>query len=95
MIEPLRKELSARISGLMTFFKDDENLHRKWALARMIAIDKGLNYGNFGTDLYESMLFNREIAQRVDLACENHPEEMEKLLEKVDTFEKKRKKKDL
>jgi 1-acyl-sn-glycerol-3-phosphate acyltransferase len=95
MIEPLRKELSARISGLMTFFKDDENLHRKWALARMIAIDKGLNYGNFGTDLYESMLFNREIAQRVDLACENHPEEMEKLLEKVDTFEKKRKKKGL
>ena len=75
MIEPLRKELSARMSKLITFLKDDENLYKKWALTKMLAIDKGLDYGNFGTSLYKSMLENRD------------------LLEKVESFEKKRKKK--
>lgn len=93
MIDPLRKELSARMSGLITFIKDDENLHSKWALTRMLAISNGLNYGNFGTSLYEGMMANRDIVQTIDNACENHSAEMEEILEKVDTFEKKRKKK--
>ena len=92
MIEPLRKELTARMSGLITFLKDDENLHRKWALTKMIAIAKGLDYGNFRTGLHEGMLANREIALKIDSACEDKAEKMEEILEKVEAFEKKRKK---
>lgn len=93
MIEPLRKELASRMSGLITYLKDDENLYRKWALTKMLAIDKGLNYGNFGTSLYKGMLENREIALKIDTACEENASKMEEILEKVETFEKKRKKK--
>ena len=93
MIEPLRKELSARMSKLITFLKDDENLYKKWALTKMLAIDKGLDYGNFGTSLYKSMLENRAIASSIDNACEEKASKMEDLLEKVESFEKKRKKK--
>ena len=93
MIEPLRKELSARMSKLITFLKDDENLYKKWALTKMLAIDKGLDYGNFGTSLYKSMLENRVIASSIDNACEEKAAKMEDLLEKVESFEKKRKKK--
>jgi 1-acyl-sn-glycerol-3-phosphate acyltransferase len=93
MIEPLRKELSARMSKLITFLKDDENLYKKWALTKMLAIDKGLDYGNFGTSLYKSMLENRVIASNIDNACEEKAAKMADLLEKVESFEKKRKKK--
>lgn len=93
MIEPLRKELSARMSKLITFLKDDENLYKKWALTKMLAIDKGLDYGNFGTSLYKSMLENRAIALNIDNACEEKAAKMADLLEKVESFEKKRKKK--
>ena len=95
MIDPLRKELASRMSELLTFLKDDENLYEKWALTRIVAIDKGLQYGNFGTSLYEGMLANRKIAQSIDNACQIHPSEMEEILEKVEVFEKKRKKKGL
>lgn len=93
MIEPLRKELSARMSKLITFLKDDENLYKKWALTKVLAIDKGLDYGNFGTSLYKSMLENRVIASNIDNACEEKAAKMADLLEKVESFEKKRKKK--
>lgn len=93
MIEPLRKELSARMSKLITFLKDDENLYKKWALTKMLAIDKGLDYGNFGTSLYKSMLENRAIASNIDNACEEEAAKMADLLEKFESFEKKRKKK--
>lgn len=95
MIDPLRKELASGISGLITFLQDDENLYDKWALVRILAIDKGLEYGNFGTSLYEGMLANREIAQSIDNACQSNPSEMEEILGKVEAFEKKRKKKGL
>lgn len=93
MIEPLRKELASRMSGLITYLKDDENLYKKWALTRMIAISRGLDYGNFGTSLYDGMLENRNIVKSIDDACEENDGRMEKLLDKVEEFEKKRKKK--
>lgn len=93
MIEPLRKELFARMSGLITFLKDDANLHNKWALVKMLAIYDGLDYGNFGTNLYDGMQANREIARCVDNACEEKASRMEDILEDVGSFEKKRKKK--
>lgn len=93
MIEPLRKELASRMSKLITFIKDDEQLYNKWALTKMLAADKGLRYGDFGRSLHEGMLANREIVADIEKACEDKPEEMEKLLEKVAEFDKKRRKK--
>lgn len=93
MIEPLRKELASRMSKLITFIKDDEQLYKKWALTKMLAADKGLRYGDFGRSLHKGMLANREIVAEIEKACENKPEEMENLLEKVAEFDKKRRKK--
>mgnify|MGYP003293002229 FL=1 len=93
MIEPLRKELASRMSKLITFIKDDEQLYNKWALTKMLATDKGLRYGDFGRSLHKGMLANREIVAEIEKACENKPEEMENLLEKVAEFDKKRRKK--
>jgi hypothetical protein len=59
----------------------------------MLAADKGLRYGDFGRSLHKGMLANREIVADIEKACEDKPEEMEKLLEKVAEFDKKRRKK--
>lgn len=93
MIEPLRKELASRMSELITYIKDDEHLYDKWALTKMLAVDKGVRYGDFGKSLHKGMLANREIVADIEKACETDPEEMEKLLEKVAEFDKKRRKK--
>lgn len=93
MIEPLRKELASRMSELITYIKDDEHLYDKWALTKMLAVDKGLRYGDFGKSLHKGMLANREIVADIEKACETDPEEMEMLLEKVAEFDKKRRKK--
>lgn len=92
LIEPLRKELAARMSELFTYLKDDEQLNDKWALTKILATHQGVRYGDFGTSLHEGMLANREIAARIEKACEEKPEEMSELLEKVEKFEKKRRK---
>ena len=95
MIDPLRKELAARMSQLITFIKDDEHLYDKWALTKMLAIDKGTCYGNFGKSLYKGMMQNREIVAEIEAAFEKNPEEAEKLLAKATEFDKKRRKKGL
>ncbi len=95
LIEPLRKELSSRMSELITFIKDDEQLADKWALTKILAIDKGVRYGNFGTSLLDGMNSNRAIVSTIEKKCEEKPEEMGELLEKVQAFEKKRRKKDI
>lgn len=94
LIEPLRKELAARMSEMITFLKDDEHLKAKWTLTKMLAIcETKKGYGTFGTCLYDSMMENREIAAAVDKALEQHPEEMNELLEDVAKFDKARRKK--
>lgn len=86
-IEALRQELSRRISGLMTFIPDDENYEAKWNLLRMAAIyKKKRGYGQFGTNLYDSMLDNRKIASSIEKAMEEHPEKMEVILERARNF---------
>lgn len=86
-IEALRQELSRRISGLMTFIPDDENYEAKWDLLRMAAIyKKKRGYGQFGTDLYDSMLANRKIASSIEKAMEEHPEKMKVILERARNF---------
>ena len=59
----------------------------------MIATAKGVRYGDFGRSLHKGMLANREIVADIEKACETDPEGMEKLLEKVAEFDKKRRKK--
>lgn len=93
VMEAIRKELSARMSELITFFKFDENYEQKWALTKMVAIrDRKKAYGESGTDLYEDMMRNRQIASDIEKAMEEHPEEMAELLDEVKAFEIKRKK---
>lgn len=93
-MEALRKELSERMSGLITYIPDDENYEAKWALTRMTAIYKSRKgYGQFGTCLYDSMLKNREIASDIEKAMEAQPEKMEKILERAAGFDSERRKK--
>ena len=93
MIEPLRKELTGRMSGLISYVKDDDKLYDKWALVKMLAASRGIRPGNFGQSLRSGMLADRAIIAEVEKACEERPEEMERLLEDVHKFEKKRREK--
>lgn len=93
VMDALRKELSSRMSELFTYFKFDENYDSKWTLTKMVAIrDRKKGYGEFGTDLYEDMLRNRQIASNIEKAIDEHPEEMAELLDEVKAFEIQRKK---
>lgn len=93
MMEPLRKELSSRMSELITYIKDDELLYDKWSLTKILAVDKGLLYGNFGHDLHKDMLENRQIVESIEDKCLKAPEKSANLLESVKEFEKHRRKK--
>ncbi len=93
LIEPLKKELASRMSELITYIKDDGQLADKWALTKMLAIEKGVRYGNTFNILYNDMVDNRKIVADIERKCESEPEKMADLLEKVEAFDKKRRKK--
>ena len=93
LMEPLKKELAERMSGLITYIKDDSDLYEKWALVKMLAINEGISYGNFGTSLYKDMLSNREIAAKIEDRYEKDPDGMREILDKVKAFEKERRRK--
>ena len=93
MMDALRKELAERMSRLITFIKADETYDGKWALTKMVAMNRRRVYGEFGTDLYEEMTYNREIVAGIEAACESEPEKMEGILKDAAEFEAKRKKK--
>lgn len=95
LIEPLKKELEARMSELITYIKDDDQLHEKWALTKILSTAKGNSYGNIGHSLHDDMLANREIVAEIEKACQSSPEDMKDLLETVEKFEKKRRKKSI
>ena len=82
----LREELTAGMSELITYIKDDENYNAKWTLTKIRA-------RNFKGGLYEKMLNNREIIAEIEKACDEKPEEMAELFAKVMAFEKERRKK--
>lgn len=91
MMEPLRKELASRMSELITYIPDGENLQDRWALVRMLSVaGRKKCYGDFGTSLSDSMKSNKEIIAGIGQKIADRPEEMEKLLERVHEFEKKR-----
>ena len=86
LFEPLRKELAARMSGLITYIKDDEDYAAKWELTKLLAL-------GFKGSLHERMLNNRRIVAEIEKACEERPENMKELLAEVDGFEKERRSK--
>lgn len=90
-IDTLRKELSKKISELMTFIPDDENYEAKWTLVKMCSIyKKKKGYGDFGTDLYDSMSENRKIAEDIEKFMQESPEKAAAILERAEEFEKAR-----
>ena len=93
-IEALRHELTSRMSELITYIPDDENYDSKWALVKMLAIYKQKRgYGQFGTDLYGSMMKNREIAADIEKSMSDTPEFTASILERVLKFDEERRKK--
>lgn len=93
MMEPLRRELTARMSEVFTYIPDGEHLKEKWVLTKMLSIASGKKpYGNFGTCLYDSMIHNREIVASIEKECAEHPEKMEELLKDVAEFDRYRRK---
>ena len=87
MMEPLRKELKARMSSLMTYIESDESFDSKWALTKILARDDARQ-----GSLEDRMLHNRHVIEQIGIACESKPEEMEKLLGEALAFEKARRK---
>ena len=83
LMEPLRKELSEGITGLITFIKDDEDYAAKWELTKIRAL-------GFKGSLYEKMQHNREIVADIERQCGENPEKMQELFAKVTEFEKER-----
>ena len=86
IMDHLRKELTARMSELITYLPYDENYDAKWALTKIRALD-------FKGSLYDKMMNNRAIIDDINASCEADPEKMADLLEKAAAFEKARRKK--
>lgn len=86
VIDHLRKELTARMSKLITYMEYDDNYAPKWALTKVRAL-------GFKGSLYEKMMNNRSIVADIEKAYEEKPEEMQELFAKVNAFEKERRKK--
>ena len=85
IMDHLRKDLTARMSELITYLPFDENYDGKWALTKVRALD-------FKGGLYEKMLNNRAIISDTNAACEAEPEKMSEVLAKAAAFDKTRRK---
>ena len=86
MIEPLRKELTKRMSELITYIDYNEDYDGKWTLTRLLS----LRYKN---TLEEQMKHNRRIIAEIEQKYEKNPEAMKDLLDKTARFDKVRRKK--
>ena len=86
MIEPLRKELTKRMSELITYIDYNEDYDGKWTLTRLLS----LRYKN---TLEEQMKNNRRIIAEIEQKYEKNPEAMKDLLDKTARFDKIRRKK--
>ena len=86
ILDPLRKELKQRMSELITYIPDDENLAAKWALTRILAV-------NFrSANLQARMQNNKKTIEAIEKAMESHPEEMATILANAAKFDRDRKK---
>ena len=83
VMEPIRKELAERMSELITYIKDDENLEAKWSLTKILTRcfkDKALP---------ALLTNNQSVIAQIELAVENHPEQMGSLLERAGKFDER------
>lgn len=88
MMEPLRKELHARMSETLTYIKDDEMLEQKWALTRILARESARN-----GSLEDRMLHNRHVISQIEKAMSLKPEQMKEILEDASDLDHKRRRK--
>ena len=86
IMDHLRKDLTAKMSELITYINYDEDYAAKWALTKIRAL-------GFKGSLYDQMLNNRSLVSDIEKSCEERPEDMNELLSKVSAFEKERTKK--
>ena len=86
MMEPLRRELTQRISELITYIDFNEDYDGKWTLTKLLAL------GHHRT-LEDKMLNNKRIIAEIEQKYEKHPEQMKELLDKTARFDKIRRKK--
>ena len=83
VMEPLRRELAERMSELISFVKDDDNLYKKWSLTKILTCrfkDKGLA-GNLAD--------NQSVIAQIEHAIEENPTRMQELLDKAEAFDKR------
>ena len=86
MMDPLRKELTRRMSELITYIDFNEDYDGKWTLTKLLAL------GFHGT-LEEQKNNNKRILADIEQKYEKHPEQMKELLDKAARFDKTRRKK--
>lgn len=87
MMEPLKKELQSRMSGLFTYIKDGEEYAGKWALTKILAREDARQ-----GSLKERMLHNRHVIGQIEEACIKEPEKMEALIAEAAGFDRDRRK---
>lgn len=86
MIEPLRKELTNRMAGLITYIDYNEEYDGKWTLTRLLAL-------RYRKSLHDRMLNNKRIAADIERKYADNPEAMKILIDKAARFDKERRKK--
>lgn len=89
VMEPLKKELAHRMSGLISYIKDDENLNKKWSLTRILTCKL------HGKDLAKNLSDNQAVIAKIENVTEEHPEQMQTLLDKAADFDRKLEKKNI
>ena len=82
VMEPLRKELTQGMEGLISYIKDDENLNKKWSLTRILTC-KMNNKG-----LKEKLAANQAVIAQIERVADENPEQMADLLDKAGKFDK-------
>ena len=86
MMEPLRRELSSRISELITYIDFNEDYDGKWTLTKLLAL-------GFHGSLEDQKNNNRRIISEIEQKYEKYPEQMKELLDKAARFDRTRRKK--
>jgi 1-acyl-sn-glycerol-3-phosphate acyltransferase len=86
LYEPLRKELVQRMSELITYIPDDENLTSKWSLTKI------LTAGFRSCDLVKRKGNNRQAIAEIEDATQRNPQKMQEILANAATFDRNRRK---
>ena len=84
--DPLRKEIAGRMSELITYIPDNENLQAKWTLTKILAA------GYKERSLEKKLQHNREIVAKIEAAMQENPEKMAALLKDAAALDVKRRK---